>query len=87
MDTVFNITVSLTGTIGGHAHAQRVAITSADVVNMFIVQVSHCQQHDAASVLQFQVDAATGNPINNAHGNPVQIMEEHVQKIRSSFDI
>ena len=34
MDTVFDITVTHTSTIGGYTCAQRVAITGADTVNL-----------------------------------------------------
>ena len=34
MDTVFNITMTHTGAIGGYSHAQRAAITGANAVNL-----------------------------------------------------
>ena len=37
--------------------------------------------------MQFQVDSATGDLVNDTDGNPIPIMEDCVQEIGSSFDI
>ena len=37
--------------------------------------------------MQFQVDSATGDLVNDTDGNPIPIMEDCVQEIGSLFDI
>ena len=147
MDTVFNMTNTHTGTIGGYTCTQRVAITGADTVNLkekiikkilspvlttqscitsfnpeelhsnntnffsfvgnwreqmqtmhqhlcwyymhntfMVVQISQHQVHNGTRALQFQVDGR-GNPVLNASGNPIPLMENYVQEIGSLFDI
>ena len=55
--------------------------------NVFaVVQIAQCQVHNRTGVLQLQVDAG-GNPITDASGNQVPLMENYVQIIGSIFDI
>ena len=147
MDTVFDMTNTHTGTIGGYAWAQRVAITGADTINLkekivkkmlspiftmqscitsfnpedlrsnemnffsfvgnwreqmhtlhqhfclycmhnvfTVVQISQRQVRNGTGALQFQVNGG-GNPVLDASGNPVPLMENYVQEIGSLFYI
>ena len=55
--------------------------------NVFtVVQIAQCQVWNGTGALQFQVDAM-GNPIHNASGNQIPLMEHYIQEIGSIFDI
>ena len=56
--------------------------------NMFVVIQMNChQQRDAATgALQFQLDGA-GNPVNDASGNPIPLMEDCVQEVGNLIKI
>ena len=51
-----------------------------------VVQIVQRQVRNGTGVLQFQVDAM-GNPIHDASGNQIPLMENYVQEIVSIFDI
>ena len=51
-----------------------------------VVQIAQHQAHNATGVLQFQVDGM-GNPITDASGNQIPLMENYIQEIGSIFDI
>ena len=55
--------------------------------NVFmVVQILQCQVCNGTGVLQFQVNGG-GNPLCDASGNQIPLMENYVQEIGSLFDI
>ena len=51
-----------------------------------VVQIAQHQARNATGALQFQMDGM-GNPILDASGNQIPLMENHIQEIGSIFDI
>ena len=51
-----------------------------------VVQVLQCQECNGTGALQFQVNG-TGNPVLDASGIQIPLMENYVQEIGSLFDI